>query len=250
MKKKTKKKIIEIIIKTGLVLSMLSMIVPVLLIFISLFGGYTLPKLYDLCPKIFIVIAIPTLILLFKYPDVIERVKVKAFEFPLNINNFEDFIKYLDNNIEKIGYKKYQYFSGNKELKCIYYRHKRDILEYFSVYHFEEIKDTKTKTFSYSDDLMEDFFNSYYQDKKRNDFFRDTFIIWVDKESKSFTDIVNTNLDQGEYDGLLIVGVSPSKGRIYVANQKEGNNKFLYWELRKKFLKVMNLRMKDRIKNK
>ena len=60
--------------------------------------------------------------------------------------------------------------------------------------------------------------------------------------------MINTNLTQEDYDGFLLVGVSPSKQLIYVANQKDGNNKFLYWKLRKKFLKVMNLKMKDRIR--
>ena len=97
---------------------------------------------------------------------------------------------------------------------------------------------------------MEEFFNSYYQGQKIKDFFKYTIIIWVDKENKTFKEIVNTNLDQGNYDGFLIVGVSPSNKTIYVADQKSGNNKYMYCELRNNFLKVMNLSMKDRIKNK
>lgn len=69
-----------------------------------------------------------------------------------------------------------------------------------------------------------------------------------DKENENFKNIVNKNV--GNYDCLLIVGVSPSKNMIYVADEKEGRDKLLYWNLRKNFLKVMHLKMKDRIKNK
>ena len=189
-----------------------------------------------------------SLFLAYKFPDALERPKTKAHEFPLNISNFDDFIKYLDNNMSEIGYEKFPYLNNYNELACVYYKKTRSTLEYYSVYHFDEIKDTKTKTFEYADKLMEEFFRIYYEGEDIKDFLKDTFIIWVDKENKTFKEIVNINLDQGDYDGLLIVGISPSNGTIYVANQKSGNNKYMYREMRKKFLKVMHLKMKDKIK--
>ena len=243
MKKKTKKKIISLIVKTLLILGCVLMI---LAFVIHYKNG---EKYYDeITIFLGIGIGIFSLFLAYKFPYAIERVKVKAHEFPLSISNFDDFIKYLDNNMSKIGYEKFPYLNNYKELACVYYKKNRDTLEYYSVYHFDEIKETKAKTFEYADKLMEEFFRIYYEGQDIKDFLKDTCIIWVDKENKIFKEIVNINLDQGNYDGLLIVGISPSNRTIYVADQKEGNNKFMYWELRKKFFKVMQLKMKDKIK--
>ena len=243
MKKKTKKKIISLIVKTLLILGCFLMI---LAFVIHYKNG---EKLYDeITIFLGIGIGVFSLFLAYKFPYALERVKVKAHEFPLNISNFDEFIKYLDNNMSKIGYEKFPYLNNYKELACVYFKKTRDTLEYSSVYHFDEIKETRAKTIAYADELMEEFFRIYYEGQDVKDFLKDTFIIWVDKENKTFKEIVNINLDQGNYDGLLIVGISPLNRKIYVADQKEGNNKFMYWELRKKFLKVMHLKMKDKIK--
>ena len=243
MKNKTKKKIISLIVKTLLTLGW------VLIILAFVIHYKNGEKFYDeFTIFLGIGIGIFSLFLAYKFPYALERPKVKAHEFPLNISNFDEFIKYLDNNMSKIGYEKFPYLNNYNELACVYYKKTRNTLEYYGVYHFEEIKETKTKTFEYADRLMEEFFRIYYEGKDVKDFLKDTFIIWVDKENKPFKEIVNTNLDQGKYDGLIIVGMSPSNKTIYVADQKEGDNKFMYWELRKKFLKVMHLKMKDKIK--
>ena len=243
MNKKTKNKIMGIIIKSCFVFDMLWLIVWIVVAF--KYGGST-SNYYAICASIWLFMAILSLFLLFKFPEAIEMPKVKAHKFPLNISSYNEFIKHLDNNIEKIGYKKYEYFNSNKELSRIYYRNKNDVLEYYTVYHFDEIKENITKTFDYTSTFSEEFYNSYYQGKERKDIFIETIIIWVDKESENFKQIVNTNV--GNYDGLLIVGVSPSKNLIYVADEKEGGDKMLYWRLRKNFLKVMHLKMKDKIK--
>ena len=246
MNKKTKNKIMGIIIKSCLSFSMLWSIVWLIVAF-----KYGETSTYSaICVSILMFFIFLSLFLLYKFPEAMERPKVKAHEFPLNISNFNDFIKYLNENIKLLGYEKFPYLNNYNELACVYYKKNRDTLEFYSVYHFDEIKESKTKTFEYADKLMEEFFNSYYQGQKIKDFFKYTIIIWVDKENKTFKEIVNTNLDQGNYDGFLIVGVSPSNKTIYVADQKSGNNKYMYCELRNNFLKVMNLSMKDRIKNK
>ena len=245
MKKKTKKRIIEIIVKTSLLVPFSFLI----LAFIILIFGDESHKIYfDLCPLMFAITAVPGLILLFKFPDAIQRPKTKAHEFPLSISNFNDFIKYLDNNMSEIGYEKFPYLNNYKELACVYYKKTRDILEYYSVYHFDEIKETKYKTLEYADELTNEFFKIYYEGQDIREFWQETCIIWIDKENKNFKDIVNINLTQGKYDGLLIVGVSPSNRTIYVADQKEGNFEFMYRKLLKNFLKVMHLKMKDKIK--
>ena len=242
MNKKTKNKIMGIIIKSCLSFCMLWSIVS----FVVSFKYGDTSTYTAICVSIWLFMVILPLFLLYKFPEAIEMPKVKAHKFPLNISSYNEFIKHLDNNIEKIGYKKYEYFNSNKELSRIYYRNKNDVLEYYTVYHFDEIKESKTKTFDYTSTFSEEFYNSYYQGKERKDIFIETIIIWVDKESENFKQIVNTNV--GNYDGLLIVGVSPSKNLIYVADEKEGGDKMLYWRLRKNFLKVMHLKMKDKIK--
>ena len=244
MKKKTKRKIIELIVKFCLIVTLIALSFWIVICF--KYGETSDYSAILAC--IWVPMTFLSLFLACKFPYAIERPKTKAHEFPLNISNFNDFIKYLDNNMSKIGYEKFPYLNNYKELACVYYKKTGNTLEYYNVYHFDEIKETKTKTFEYADRLMEEFFRIYYEGEDVKDFLKDTFIIWVDKENKNFREIVNTNLDQGNYDGFLIVGMSPSNSTIYVADQKEGNNKFMYWELRKKFLKVMHLKMKDKIK--
>ena len=246
MKNSLKKKIIEIIVKSGMILSLL------LMIFIGSFIAIKYGEdstYFAICMGLGFGIGVISIVLLYIYPESLERPKVKADKFPLTIISFEDFLKYLDNNIEKIDYKKYEYFGGNKELKCIYYRQKSDILEYYIVYHFEELTMSKSETLEYCDELLESFLQMYYSNRDRNDYLRETFILFVDKESEVFKKIVNTNLNQYGKNGLMIIGVSPSKGIIYVAKQKDGFGKFIYLKLRNNFLKVMNLTKKDRIIN-
>ena len=246
MKKKTKKKIIEIIVKTGLIVSLIMPLIA--FAFQCVYGEENIYTKVFLI--LFLLIDILSLYLAYKFPEVLERPKAIAHEFPLNISNFDDFIKYLDNNMSKIGYEKFPYLNNYNELACVYYKKTRDNLEYYTVYHFDEIKETKAKTFDLIENLSEKFLDRYYQTQdslRENDILRDTCIIWVDKENKNFKDIVNINL--ANYYGLLMIGMSPSKRIIYVSDYKEGANKFVYWNFRKKFFKVMKLKMKDKIEN-
>ena len=244
MKNKTKRKIIELIVKFCLIVTLIALSFWIVICF--KYGETSDYSAILAC--IWVSMAFLSLFLACKFPYAIQRPKTKAHEFPLSISNFNDFIKYLDNNMSEIGYEKFSYLNNYKELVCVYYKKTRDILEYYGVYHFDEIKDTKIKTFEYAEKLMEEFFRIYYQGQDIREFWQETCIIWVDKENKNFKDIININLTQGKYDGLLIVGVSPSNRTIYVADQKEGNFKFMYRKLLKNFLKVMHLKMKDKIK--
>ena len=150
MKKKTKKKIVEIIIKSGLVITLALGVIGSICSFI--YGDdYLYTKMFF---SVFLVVGITTMTLIYKFPYTIERVKVKAHEFPLNISNFDDFIKYLDNNMSEIGYEKFPYLKNYNELACVYYKKTRNTLEYYSVYHFDEIKETKAKTCEYVDELI------------------------------------------------------------------------------------------------
>lgn len=248
MKKKTKKKLISILIKTLLSMGLVfGIVLPIIILFLN---NENLKTFFYSCPFIATIIGIIAFVLLFKFPEALERPKTKAHEFPLNISNFDDFIKYLDNNMSKIGYEKFPYLNNYNELACVYYKKTRDNLEYYTVYHFDEIKETKAKTFDLIENLSEKFLDRYYQTQdslRENDLLSDTCIIWVDKENKNFKDIVNINL--ANYYGLLMIGMSPSKRIIYVSDYKEGSNKFVYWNFRKKFFKVMKLKMKDKIEN-
>ena len=245
MKKKTKRKIIELTIKTGFIISFLLLILGGVISF-----KYGETSTYSaICASIWFFMTILSLFLLFRFPSALKMPKVKAHKFPLYINNFNEFIKHLDDNVKKIGYEKFQYLNNYNELTCVYYKKTRNTLEYYTVFNFDEIKATKAETFDYISDIKEEFYKSYYQgqsDLRKKDLLIETMIMWVDKENENFKEIVNSNL--GNYGGLLIVGVSPSKKTIYIADEKEGGNKLLYWELRKKFLKVMHLKMKDKIK--
>ena len=125
MNKKTKNKIMGIVIKSCFIFDMLWLIVWIVVAF--KYGGSS-SNYYKICAIIEIFMSVLPLFLLYKFPDAIEVPKVKAHKFPLNISNFDEFIKHLDNNVEKIGYKKYEYFNNNKELSRIYYRNKNDVL--------------------------------------------------------------------------------------------------------------------------
>ena len=137
MKKKTKKKIIELIIKTCFIIAIFLLILWVVVCF-----KYGETSTYSaICASLWLFMAILSLFLLVRFPYALKMPKVKAHKFPLKIDNYNEFMKHLNDNVGRIGYKKFQYFDGNKELSCVYYTKYRDNLEYYTVFHFDEIKD-------------------------------------------------------------------------------------------------------------
>ena len=78
-------------------------------------------------------------------------------------------------------------------------------------------------------------------------FFEENFFFIVDEESDVFKKIMDTNVFGEPKQPYIFTGYSFKTHLFYIAQQKEGyylNYRFL----RNKVLKVMNLKMKDRIK--
>ena len=64
----------------------------------------------------------------------------------------------------------------------------------------------------------------------------------VDHITPSFKEIVNSNMQQGIKNGRMVAGISFDGKYIYIANQKDGYAIAKYKKLRKKFIKIMNLK--------
>lgn len=209
--------------------------------------------LYDLLGFSFLIVTIIALSLLFKYPSALEVPKVKANIFNLDFKNYNDFISYLDNNVSTIKYKKYDLNDYNNFV--IYYLVRKGIV-YDRVEYFVVFK-TEKKEYSKKD------FNNKVKDIRRlikNDiknclgikiiettFLSECFILLVDKENDDFIKLMNTNVWGGYRHCFLISGYSFNSKLLYMTTQKDGQY-INYLHVRNRFLKVMNLKSKDRIK--
>ena len=173
----------------------------------------------------------------------------KAYKFEVNFNNFDSIIEYLDQNVSKIGFKRYYNFDLKKAV--IYYRLKQKQLSYFIIVNRDKILDNKVNTLSAIDDIKKEFvdfiYNELNENKKCVKYFEENILFIVDEENDVFMKIMNTNVF-GYYDqAYIFTGYSFKTHLFYVAQQKEGYY-LPYRILRNKVLKVMNLKMKDRIK--
>lgn len=174
----------------------------------------------------------------------------KAYKFELIFTNFDEIINYLDKNVFRIGFSRYYHFDSKKAI--VYYRLKKTSLSYFFVLKQGKILDNKRNTLKGLDKIKEEFIDILYQElsekEKKFNYFEENYFFIIDEENDVFRKIMNTNVF-GEYKQTYIfTGYSFKTNFFYVAQQKEGNY-LNYRILRNKVLKVMNLKMKKRIKN-
>ena len=173
----------------------------------------------------------------------------KAYKFALDFKNFDSVIEYLDNNIYKIGFKRYYNFDVKKAI--VYYKLNSSTLSYFFIIKQDKILSNKRDTFHLLDDIKEEFIEIFYQElfdkEKKFNYFEENYFFIVDEENDVFKKIMDTNVF-GEYkQPYIFTGYSFKTNCFYVAQQKEGYYLNYRW-LRNKVLKVMNLKMKDRIR--
>ena len=97
------------------------------------------------------------------------------------------------------------------------------------------------------EEFIDTLYNELYSKKNRIRYFEENFFFIVDEENDVFKRIMDTNVF-GEYrQPYIFTGYSFKTNIFYVAQQKEGYYLNYRW-LRNKVLKVMNLKMKDRIR--
>ena len=173
----------------------------------------------------------------------------KAYKFALNFKNFDSIIEYLDNNIYKIGFKRYYNFDIKKAIA--YYQLNGSTLSYFFILRQDKILSNKRNTFHLLDEIKEEFIENLYQElsdkEKKFNYFEENYFFIVDEENDVFKKIMDTNVF-GEYkQPYIFTGYSFKTNCFYVAQQKEGYSLNYRW-LRNKVLKVMDLKMRDRIR--
>ena len=173
----------------------------------------------------------------------------KAYKFEMSFNSFDSIIEYLEKNVSKIGFKRYYNFDSKKAI--VYYRLKGTSLSYFFILKQDKILDNKRNTLSGLDDIRDEFIDIIYRElynrTKLISFFEENFFFIVDEENDVFKKIMDTNVFGEPKQPYIFTGYSFKTNLFYVAQQKEGNY-LNYRLLRNKVLKVMNLKMKDRIK--
>lgn len=172
----------------------------------------------------------------------------KAYKFEMNFNKFDEIIEYLEKNVSKIGFKRYYNFDPKKSI--VYYRLKGTSLSYFFILKQDKILDNKRNTLSGLDDIRDEFidiiYHELYNRAKMISFFEENFFFIVDEESDVFKKIMDTNVFGEPKQPYIFTGYSFKTHLFYIAQQKEGYY-LNYRLLRNKVLKVMNLKMKDRI---
>ena len=209
--------------------------------------------LYDTIGYSFLVVSIIIVVLIFKFPESIALPKVQALKFKKSFKNNVEFIKYLDNNVSRIKYKKYNLNSYNN-FTAYYYVRKgllRNKVEYFVILENDIIDMSKQEFLDKIDKIR----NKIIEDVERSFSIKVTnatqvaenYILLVNNETDDFKRIINLNTVGGYRYAVLICGYAFDSKILYVSNQKDGQYcNYVY--IRNKFLKVMNLKMKDRIK--
>ena len=250
-KRKSKNKIAGYIIKALLCFIMISWIAGIIFRIIN--GGQlevqrkidTFLAVTLILPTIFIVI----LSIIFPNAITIPQ-KVKPYKFNIIFENYNDIVDYIDKNIYKIKYKKYEY--NKYKNSVIYYKLQHGTLEFFMILDFDKFSNSNDEMFDYIDDhIRSDFINDmkkYYDyNFKDKTYLIENYLFITNKETEKFMSVVSTNTVGGYRQSMSFSGYSLDSKSLYVSRQKDGQiTNYLY--ARRKFLKVMNLKMKDRIK--
>ena len=102
----------------------------------------------------------------------------KAYKFEVNFNNFDSIIEYLDQNVSKIGFKRYYNFDLKKAV--IYYRLKQKQLSYFIIVNRDKILDNEVNTLSAIDDIKK----ATNKNKEKNNVKKIVSPYTIDKENE------------------------------------------------------------------
>ena len=206
--------------------------------------------IYSVIGYSFIIAALISIILTCKYPESIELPNVKAYKFKMNFDNCKSLISYIDNNVNKIKFKKFD-LNSYRNFVAYYYVKKgiiRNKVEYFIVLKKGELVITKEEFLEEIDkirnEIIEDIEFQFKIKVKNSTYISENYILLVDKETEEFKKILNTNVVGGFRYAFLICGYSFDSKILYVSNQKDGQF-FNYIYIRNKFLKVMNIKMNE-----
>lgn len=249
MRGKKKKLFLKIM---GFIIKFL-MIMTIVLIIVGIFIDRGTDKLlYDVVAGTAGGAAIISVILVFTFPESIDESRVKAYKFKKDFSSYKDFINYLDRNINKIKYKKYD-LNNYENFDVYYYTRKgiiRNKVEYFVVLKKDIISSSKEEFLSEIEIIRNKIINDiqqYFKIKvKTATDFAENYIVLVNEETNDFKKIVNINAVGGYRYSFLVCGYSFNSKTLYVANQRAGQF-FNYIYIRNKFLKVMNLKLKEKI---
>ena len=176
--------------------------------------------------------------------------KLKPYKFNIAFENYNELLNYIDKNIYKIKYKKYEY--GQNSNITIYYKLKHNKLELFMILNYDKFMKNEDEMFDFIDEhIREDFINGVYRNLNykvnNNTWLIENYLFFTSQETKDFINIVSTNTTGGYRQGILYSGYSLDKRTLYLSNQKDGVI-ISYMSARRKLLKVMNLKMKNQIK--
>ncbi len=245
---KTNKKNLRVI---GTIIKFLFIVSLVIIVF-ALFVDKE-KSLYHILGYSFITVALIAIFLICKYPESIDLPKVKAYKFKLDFKDYKEFNNYFDNNINRIKYKKYDLNSYN-DFSAYYFVRKgiiRNKVEYFIILQDDKVNMQKDEFLNRIDKIrnkiIDDIEREYRIRVKNATHVAENFILLVNEESDELKKIVNINTVGGFRYCVIICGYVFNSKTLYVSNQKDGQY-FNYKYIRRKFLKVMNLKMKDRIK--
>ena len=202
--------------------------------------------IYNILGYSFITVALISIFLVCKYPESIDLPKVKAYKFKLDFKDYKEFTNFLDNNIYKIKYKKYDLNSYN-DFSLYYYVKKyiiRNKVEYFVILKDDKVITQKEEFLNRIDKIrnkiMDDIEREYRIKVKNSTYVAENFILLINEETDDLKKIVNINTVGGFRYSVIICGYVFNSKTLYVSNQKDGQY-FNYKYIRRKFLKVMNL---------
>ena len=159
----------------------------------------------------------------------------------------------MDSNVNRIKYKKYD-LNNYSNFSAYYYIRKgilQNKVEYFVILQDDKVNMQKDEFLNRIDKIrnkiIDDIKREYRIKVKNATLVAENFILLVNNETDDLKKIFNINTVGGFRYCVIICGYVFNSKTLYVSNQKDGQY-FNYKYIRRKFLKVMNLKMKNRIK--
>ena len=194
-----------------------------------------------------LVLAVVYYFIITRKPDIFTESQQKQYLFPLNFNNFKDFLNYIDKNMSEIRMKK---CGSNKNNNAILYYGTQfgsfgSWIENYIIFDFKEIKGSAI-------DELNNMFNTLKKinpnDENIGGRHHYIFIICVEKESETFKKLIDTTWHlERPLSFIQIVGCSFEKNVIYLTPPNfriEGDRNFILRKVRR----ILKLKIRDRKK--
>lgn len=249
-----KEQTINIICKSLIVIGLGSMSIAVLMVFpgsLIWWTKYT-EIVFNVLTIIFLITGFCYIIFIYTVGYLVEHekikiieIKVKAERYPLRQKTYEELFNELKDQLVEREYVSHETILLAEEGSINIFTRKTKSYG-MSAYTILRVSNLTEKILEEADEKIDGFLEQYYGKKRITDRIEMTLIPCVDRVGSSFYHLVDVNLEQEIKKTRLIVGVSFGGKKIYIATQKDGMSLSRYKRMKKEFIELMNIEMKEK----